>query len=790
MPNKCGIVNCNGNYNNYNKCRVFKLPKKQCEKQKWLNVLPPRQGFTIDPKKFFICEKHWPSDSPYVTLPGGFTRPAIEPSIFPVPKSCLPTYKPTPRKPKQEDVQLKHFLMKDKISSFDDFSPERELQKKYDGLLISRSVDKLVCVFMSEDFKNVHLSVIVRNKSALSSPVTFSAYRDGVSVHLGNILSPNNGLSSYSQFFEAVHAAYNYALPIDDVVDKVVKILQSQHSQYQDTKKAMKLKFLTRQLQLLTHKNFSVADYCFAVESFPNCGYEQMRNFLVLPSNRKLQSIVSSVNIAQVLDETFQKIKSSQQKNAFLIVDEVKIRPTVAFSGGVLNGMAKNDPDSKATSMLRVMLKCLHGGPSVMVSVTPVHKLTSEFQFNIVKEAAVLVENSGGIVLGSITDNHKINQQFCKLFDRIHDFQAIHPLDASRFWYLLFDTVHLLKCIRNNWISEKCQKLCFDNESVASFSDVIDLYKEEKNSILKTTSLTYSSVYPSKLQLQNVQHVLKVFDDRVVAALRLKTAFESANFIQFISDWWKTVNVSAIGQNVRLNDPNRHVQDKRSTNLGIFLKKFKKAESGHGVKRVQCLTHDTKKALVQTTEGLIAVCEHLFSIGFDYVLLREIQSDRIEGEFSVYRQSTGASAFMTAGDVSCSFKKRLARFGASFLKSIESDSTINKAHTCVGSITVEDALSIEKCISDVSLSINEERSVAYVAGWLQKKCEQDLNFHEDEPLLSKEIIDFTEEVSRGSLRIPHLCTYELVRAGLCFVMKARHRACCRRRLVNILSAGV
>ena len=117
----------------------------------------------------------------------------------------------------------------------------------------------------------------------------------------------------------------------------------------------------------------------------------------MLPSKRKIQSIVSSVNISQVLNKTFQKVKNSQQKNAFLIVDEVKIRPTVAFSGGVLNGMANNDPDSKVTSMLCVMLKCLHGGPSVMVSVTPVHKLTFEYQFNVVKEAAGIVETSGGL---------------------------------------------------------------------------------------------------------------------------------------------------------------------------------------------------------------------------------------------------------------------------------------------------------------------------------------------------------------------------------------------------------
>ena len=143
-----------------------------------------------------------------------------------------------------------------------------------------------------------------------------------------------------------------------------------------------------------------------------------------------------------------------------LLVDEVSIRPTVAFSGGALSRKAVNDPDTKATPMLCVMMKCLHRGPSIMVSVTPVNKLTAAFQFSRVKQAAVVVEEAGGTVLGSITDNHKINQQYCRMFERPIESDcpatAKHLLDHSRIWCLLFDTVHLLKCIRNNWISEMC----------------------------------------------------------------------------------------------------------------------------------------------------------------------------------------------------------------------------------------------------------------------------------------------------------------------------------------------
>ena len=169
----------------------------------------------------------------------------------------------------------------------------------------------------------------------------------------------------------------------------------------------------------------------------------------------------------QVLEKTFKKTRHVLQKNCMLLVDEVKIQPTVSYSG-----MAKNDSESKASSMLCVMMKCLHGGPSLMISVIAVHKLTAAFKFTIVKEAATVVERSGGIVRRSMTDNHKINQQYTKLFTQRSDSEAVHPLDHQRKWFLLFDSVQILKCIRNNWITEKLQKLSFDTNIVGSFSDI------------------------------------------------------------------------------------------------------------------------------------------------------------------------------------------------------------------------------------------------------------------------------------------------------------------------------
>ena len=783
MPNKCGVVNCSGNYNKLNQCRVFRLPKDALERQKWVERLPPRENFVLNPEKFFICERHWPVDRPMIILPGGSTRPANPPSVFNVPESCLPTPKPAPRPAKKEDEQLRYFLQKDTITSFDTFSPDRELHRKHSNLITTKSDGRFVCVFMTEDFQKCILSVVVENKPTLCSPLTLSAFKDGVSVPLGKILSPNNGLRSYSQFHEAVRIAINYRAPLDQTLKNVVLSLQTQVSESgTDSKTEKKLAFLTRQLELLGRKQYSVADYCFAIEAYPHCRYEQLREFLVLPSKRKVQCVVASVDKEDMLRKTFTKIQRPQQRNVLLLVDEMQIRPTIAFSGGVLSGIAKNNPDHKATHVLAVMMKCLQKGPSLMISITPVHKLTAGYQMQVVREAAIAVERSGGLVIGSITDNHKVNQQYCKLFDRPSDCSAtaVHPLDNTRVWYLLFDTVHLLKCIRNNWISEKCQKISLDKQTTASFAHIREIYEEEKDGILKTTTLTQAAVNPSRLQLQNVQHVLRVFSEKVVAALKLKNHLETADFVQTILNWWNVVNVSGKGQDLRLKDPYRAVQAPESSTLPTFLRIFQGAESGHGANRIQCLTHDTKKALVQTMQGLIAVCEHLLtSANFEYVLLREIQSDRLEGEFSVYRQSTGANSFMTTGDVASAYQKRLARYAASYLESLETKAE-TKEHTCLGGdINFEDAASIEKCTGEVTLTVNEERSAAYVAGWLESKCEGDLVFDDDEPLVASEVKDFVEAVSKGSLHIPHVATFDLVRLGLCFVKKARHRACCQ-----------
>ncbi|KAF2368989.1 hypothetical protein FHG87_000280 [Trinorchestia longiramus] len=126
------------------------------------------------------CLHHAVIDS--VSLVRSFLRATrLLSNIFNVPASCLPSPKLTPRPAKVEDQQLRYFLQKDKITSFDTLS-ERHLQKQYKNLIISRLKERLVCLFMTDNFSECSLSVIVENKPTLCSPPTLSAFKNGIST--------------------------------------------------------------------------------------------------------------------------------------------------------------------------------------------------------------------------------------------------------------------------------------------------------------------------------------------------------------------------------------------------------------------------------------------------------------------------------------------------------------------------------------------------------------------------------------------------------------------------------
>ena len=109
-----------------------------------------------------------------------------------------------------------------------------------------------------------------------------------------------------------------------------------------------------------------------------------------------------------------------------------------------------------------------------------------------------------------IYDDNRSNQPFFKLSDT----EPQQPWLTKGGIYLLYDFVHLLKNIRNNWLTEKMEELAFYErgmKKVASWSHLVELYKLEAEGLVKMSKLTEVSVYPKPIESQSVATCLRVF---------------------------------------------------------------------------------------------------------------------------------------------------------------------------------------------------------------------------------------------------------------------------------------
>ena len=121
------------------------------------------------------------------------------------------------------------------------------------------------------------------------------------------------------------------------------------------------------------------------------------------------------------------------------------------FHGGEIFGKAANDPSRLAETMLGLMINCLHGGPKFLLNMLPVSKLNADFLYNKINDSIAYIKSGSGKVKVIISDGNRVNQSAFKKFDTVENM----PWKTNNGTYLLYDFVHLLKNIRNLWLTEK-----------------------------------------------------------------------------------------------------------------------------------------------------------------------------------------------------------------------------------------------------------------------------------------------------------------------------------------------
>jgi len=139
------------------------------------------------------------------------------------------------------------------------------------------------------------------------------------------------------------------------------------------------------------------------------------------------------------------------------------------YHGGTVFEQAENDPSRLATSVLGLMIKCLLGGPTFLFKIIPVKEMPASFLYEQIDQTTNLLRGADAQITPIIVDRNRTNQNFFKHFNTVVN----KPWLTVDGIFLLNDFVHLLKSIRNNWLTEKTGKIAFEEMRKHSFPSQI-----------------------------------------------------------------------------------------------------------------------------------------------------------------------------------------------------------------------------------------------------------------------------------------------------------------------------
>lgn len=803
MPRKCSVIGCNSCYDSQvsksgdKKVTVYSFPTDENERYSWVRSLPNKLSKVT--QTMGICERHWPEDAPMIRRPKSkYHVPSCPPSIFPnVQPSCIPTSNTTtPRSTKKAtssaramDIdEMDQFLYMDTIvkDKFVDL-----VREKFSNLKIHSSESETIMLSKEREGAVFRYSIflehcMVNDKFALK----FELFRE-----VKCIKYPDSNLkliTRWSQLEEVVR----FTLNGEDVRDP-------------------KSSFLNRAITLMNSKKnkrvYSLSDLCLAFSWYSKSRalYQLLRESLQLPSLSTLRAITS---VARNLEDEklFTSVFSAlpeRERGCILIIDEVYVKASLCYRGGTLFGHAVDQPGNLARTMLCIMVKCFFGGKTFLAKLLPCSNLKAEFQFQAVEEVVMDLERCGGTVVSIITDNNRVNQSFFGMFEKFDDTKpwiVRTPGNESKELFIMYDTVHLMKNIRNSWLTEMSQTLHFKDENgvekSAHWSDLRKLYERERTLPLRLSLLSEAAVKPSNIDKQNVKLVLDVFSDKTRSALLTSSSSSessnaTASFIQIVLQFWKVINAKALYLDKKQRDPDRAVvNDINSHPISVLKSWAARAKEMEPISspRMKTLTMDTAKALNWTCNCLVDLCSFLLNVDstlrHKYVPLGFFQQDDIEKHFAHFRMSAGCTYFITTEDIQHTHDVDRARLMLESLKDdqVSYDSAGHHCSDCQRDLTDFELLIIDDLSGALdSLTHEEKLSLYHISGYITFK--DDL---QGGTLCSEAMPDpakaYTDALDRGGLRAPTESLQTMV--AYCYLfMKLSSTNSCRKRLTKIFS---
>lgn len=438
--------------------------------------------------------------------------------------------------------------------------------------------------------------------------------------------------------------------------------------------------FIKSQLQLCLlpkhrreyNRNFIVLCSIFHLIS-PHA-YKFIRNHshLILPHVNTLNTVCSNLNGSPILEQNptyfLEYIKHKAQtfekheKYVILMVDEIHIKPYMDYKGGNVVGSSA-DNSTLASSAQVFMIQTILSSRKEVVHILPVSKITADSLHSIISKVIVGLDSIGLFVLAVVTDNNAVNSKAMSKFSSPPELkiQYCNPASPDKPLFYLIDSVHLFKCVRNNWLNQKTNDRefvfpdfdDFSKENVASFKTIRDLFEIEGGKLLKYGyGLTVKALWPTSFERQNVKFVCQLFNDNIANSVlvlgekyNLVSYVSTAQFLKIITTWWHIVNVKTPFKGVRYNNKFQEpLTDKSDDERKAFLIKFVDwLEHWHGLGlNYGKLSKQTHTALLHTTRCLLKLVEFCSQeLKWSYLLPGKFQTDPLEARFGQYRQLAG-----------------------------------------------------------------------------------------------------------------------------------------------------
>ena len=195
--------------------------------------------------------------------------------------------------------------------------------------------------------------------------------------------------------------------------------------------------------------------------------YLQPLESLSLPHLFTLRRLYSNISLdinyiyyLKVASQDFNKFK----KHVLLQLDEIHVRSDYAYKGGNIFGFSFIKTDSTnpennyssesdpAKTVLAFQVTSIFTKWSEIVRLLPCCNAKSSDLLPIVKQVIIDIEKCDLRVIVICTDDYQLN---VSLFKSLADSTSLqlpcpNPSDPYRSIFLMFDPVHIVKCIRNN----------------------------------------------------------------------------------------------------------------------------------------------------------------------------------------------------------------------------------------------------------------------------------------------------------------------------------------------------